>query len=106
MAIVASGSQVAVINTKHQLHMSTEAYTVALIVDASGMAIGDVLELFIDIACESAGSHLQAFYVVYAHNQADPAKVSVPIIAPYGFTCHLKQSAGTGRTYKWAVVTM
>lgn len=103
MEILASGSQAAVINTKHQLHTSSTANVVALIVDTYNMALGDALELYVDVACESGGTHRQAYYNVFSNNQADPAKISVPVVAPYGFTCHLKQIAGTGRTFKWVV---
>ncbi len=106
MQAITNGSQTATIGTKHQLYTSNLANTYALLVDTSSMNLGDVLELYIDVACESGGSHLQAYFVTYAHTQADPAKLSVPAIAPYGATFSLKQTAGTGRAFKWCVVVV
>ncbi len=106
MQAIANGAQTATISTKHQLFTSNAANTYALIVDTTNMVLGDKLELFIDVACEPSGTHLQAYYVTYAHSQADPAKVSVPALAPYGATFSLKQSAGTGRVFKWCVVAV
>jgi len=104
MNVVSSGTQTATISTKHQLFTTGLANTYALMVDTSNMAIGDVVELYVDVACKSAGTHRQAYLVVFAHVQADPAKLSVPVVAPYGATFHLKQSAGTGREFDWCVV--
>lgn len=103
MNVVTSGTQTATISTKHQLYTTNAANTYALIVETVNMVLGDVLELYIDIACESGGTHRQAYYVVFAHVQADTAKISVPVVAPYGATFHLKQTAGTGRAFKWCV---
>ena len=106
MAVLFSGSQTAVINTKHQLATSTSAATFVIKVDTGNMALGDELELTIDTAIESSGTHYQEVYAVYAHTQADRIKASIPIVAPYGYTCHLKQTAGTGRVFKWFVSSL
>lgn len=104
MNVVTSGTQTATLDTKHQLYTTNLANTYALIVDTTNMVLGDVLELFVDIACESGGTHRQAYNVVFAHVPADPAKISVPVVAPYGATFSLKQTAGTGRAFAWCVV--
>lgn len=106
MQSIANNTQTATIGTKHQLYTSNAANTYALLVDTSSMNLGDVLELYIDVACEPGGTHLQAYFVTYAHTQADPAKLSVPVLAPYGATFSLKQTAGTGRVFKWCVVAV
>ncbi len=109
MNIVSNGSQTANTasgGTKHQLYTTTLAGTYALLVDTQNQALGDTLELYVDVGCASGDSHQQALYVVYAHNQADPVKTSIPVIAPYGATFSLKQSTGTGRAFKWAVVAL
>lgn len=104
MDIISNGSQTATINTKHQLYTTNLTNTYALVVDTTNMALGDVLELYVDVACESGGTHRQAYYTTFAHPQSDPGKISVPVIAPYGATFSLKQTAGTGRVFKWCVV--
>lgn len=106
MGIIASGSQTAVINTKHELTASTSSATFVFAVDTANLALGDELELYVDIACESGGTRRQYLYNVFAHQQADPAKVSVPVSAPYGYACHLKQTAGTGRAFPWFVASL
>lgn len=105
MGVLSNGSQTATISTKHQLYTTNGDNVAVLIVDTNNMVLGDILELYIDVACESGGTHRQAYFSTYAHVQADPAKLSVPIVAPYGFTCHLKQTAGTGRVFKWVLAT-
>lgn len=103
MQTLSEGTQTATIGTKHQLYTTSLANTYALLVDTNNMAIGDVLELYIDIACKSGGTLRQAYFVTYAHTQADPAKTSVAVIAPAGATFSLKQTAGTGRAFDWSV---
>lgn len=104
MEIKATGSQTAVITTKHQLYTTTNIGTFVLAVDTTNLALGDVLELYADVGVYSGDAHVQAYFVTYAHNQADVGKLSVPVAAPYGATFHLKQTAGTGRAFKWSVV--
>lgn len=106
MNIVSSGSQTATIGTKHQLYSTSQINTYVLSVDTYNMALGDVVELTIDIVCEPSGSNRQAYYAVFSHNQADPAKQSIAVVAPYGATFSLKQTAGTGRVFKWCVVAV
>lgn len=103
MDIASTGTQTAVISTKHQLYTTSSIGTYVLVVDTSNMALGDILELYADIGCYSGDAHVQAYYVAYAHNQSDLAKLSVPVIAPYGVTFYLKQTEGTGRAFKWSV---
>lgn len=106
MNIVGTGTQSASISTKHQIYTTTIAGVFVLVVDATNMALGDILELYADVGCFSGDAHVQAYFVTYAHNQADPAKLSVPVTAPYGATFHLKQTAGTGRSFKWSVAAL
>ena len=104
MNIVSSGTQTSTIGTKHQLHTTNDANTYVLAVDTYNMNIADVVELYVDIALESGGEHRQAYDVVFAHNQGSPAKLSVPVVAPYGASFSLKQTSGTPRVFKWFVV--
>lgn len=106
MALVTSGSQTAVITTKHQLYTTSTDGVYALGVDTSAMVNGDVLELYAEADFESAGTNRQVLFATYAHVQADPGKVSIPVIAPFGVTFHLKQTAGTGRAFPWFVASV
>lgn len=106
MALVTSGTQTATISTKHQLYTTSTDGIYALGVDTSAMALGDVLEIYAEADFESAGTNRQVLFYTYAHVQADPGKVSIPVIAPFGVTFHLKQTAGTGRAFPWFVVSV
>jgi hypothetical protein len=101
--VVTSGTQAATLTTKHQLYTTASAGVYELLVDTTAMANGDVLELFIDAVYKSGGSSIQTHYATFAHVQSDPGKVSVPVVAPYGATFHLKQTLGTGRSYDWCI---
>lgn len=100
------GQQTATISTKHQLFTTTNAGTFVLIVDASNMALGDVMELFADAGAYPGDGHKQYLNPVFSHVQSDPCKMSIPVTAPYGVTFSLRQNAGTGRLYKWSVAAV
>lgn len=100
------GSQTAVINTEHTLATVTTAGTYVLVVDTNAMVAGDVLELRIKTKVRSGGTSRLAYSVIYAHTQADPQKYSVPVPANIEFVATLKQTAGTGRAFTWAVLSL
>lgn len=106
MNVISSGTQSATVTTKHSLHATTTAATYVLMVDCSAMVIGDFLDLSIDVAYDSGGTLRQTYSVTYAHGQSDPGKVSVPVVAPYGAEFFLKQTAGTSRSFPWALVAL
>lgn len=106
MNIVTGGTQTATVSTKHQLHTTTSLNTYSLMVDTTNMVNGDVLELYIDVLYKSGGTARQTYMISYAHGQSDPGKISVPALAPYGATFSLKQTAGTGRSFDWCVISM
>ncbi len=105
-SIASSGAQSAIIGTKHSLYATTGAGTYALMVDTANLSLGDTLELSVDVAFASGGTRRQTYHVPYSHVQSDPGKISVPVIAPYGAEFHLKQTAGTGRSFDWCVVSL
>lgn len=105
MNLITSGTQVATISTKHQLYTTETSGVYMVLVDTTAMANGDKLELFIDAKYKSGGSSIQTHYATFAHVQSDPGKVSVPVIAPYGATFSLKQTAGTGRSFDWCITS-
>lgn len=105
MIIATSGTQVATVGTKHQLHTTTENGVYELLVDATGIVNGDKLELYIEVRYKSGGALIQTHYATFSHKQSDPGKVSVPVVAPYGAAFHLKQTAGTARSFDWCITS-
>ena len=105
MDIAAIGTQTAVVGTKHQLFETTSSGVYMLMIDASNMANGDKIELFIEIALKSGGSLIQTHYATFAHAQADSGKQSVPVAAPFGARFHIKQTAGTARSFDWCITS-
>lgn len=108
VAIESSGTQTAVISTEHSLAAPTSAGVRALEVDTVNMVAGDILELRIKVAALSAGTQRVLYYQRYLDAQSadDLIKISVPIPSSQGATFTLKQTAGTGRNFPWAVLTL
>lgn len=105
MNVITSGTQVATLSTKHALYTTAASGVYMLMIDTTDMANGDKLELFIDAKYKSGGASIQTHYATFAHVQSDPGKVSVPVIAPYGATFSIKQTAGTGRSFDWCITS-
>ena len=105
MNVTTSGTQAATIGTKHQLYTTSTSGVYELLIDTTALANGDKLEIYIDAAYKSGGTHIQTHYATFAHAQADPGKVSVPVLAPYGATFSIKQVAGTGRSFDWCITS-
>lgn len=105
MNLITSGTQAATISTKHLLYTTETSGVYMVLVDTTAMANGDKLDLFIDAKYKSGGSSIQTHYATFAHVQSDPGKVSVPVVAPYGATFSLKQTAGAGRSFDWCITS-
>lgn len=106
ITVEASGTQTATISTEHTLAAVTTAAVLTLSVDANAMVNGDVLELRITRKVLSGGTERLLFYAVFSNIQSEPIKCSVPVIAPFGATFTLKQTAGTGRAFPWSVESL
>lgn len=104
MAVIANGTQASVVGSKHSLHTTSSNGVFALMVDTSAMVNGDKLEIYIDVGFVSGAAHIQTHYSIFAHAQDDPGKVSVPVVAPFGATFSIKQTAGTSRSFPWCIV--
>ncbi len=103
-----SGTQTATISTEHSLHTNSGAKTFVFIVDTVNMVEGDVLELRVYLMVLSGGTRRVAYLATYAHGQDEPIKISLPVPSPgqtNGFEASLKQTAGTGRSFPWSVVS-
>jgi len=105
MALTAetTGTQTATINTEHSLYTSTNAKSFMLLVDMSAMVNGDELELRAKAKVLSAGSRKQLDLAVFSHAQADPVAIFGPYPSAYDLEFTLKQTAGGGRAFDWAV---
>lgn len=106
MVVESSGTQTAVINTEHTLATPATANTRVLLVDTAAMLSGDILELRIKGSVLASGTVslilLQSFYDVVPDSHTQ----SPPVVLPQGGTFTLKQTAGTGRAFPWAVLTL
>ncbi len=101
----ASGTQTAVISTEHVLATIATAGAFQLLVDVNAMVDGDELELRIDMKVLTGSTARTVFFATYAHEQGVDANVviSPPIPSVYSIAFTLKQTAGTGRAYDWAI---
>lgn len=109
LTITASGTQSATVTTEHTLTTLTGAKTFTLHVDCNAMSHGsgtaDELELRIKANVLSAGTERVVYMATFVGAQDIPIKVSLPVPVPQTATVTLKQTAGTGRSFPWAITT-
>ncbi len=99
-----SGSQTATISTEHTLATVTTAAALALVVDLSALVAGDVVELRVYGKARSTDTERVLHRGTYGPSPlASPLVMSVPIMSPHHFKATLKQTAGTGRAFPWAI---
>jgi hypothetical protein len=111
VAAAGSGTQTATISTEHTLLDIAAAGVYTLHVDTVNMASGDTLELRVYQIVLTGGTRRVAYLGSFAGAQPtdDLIKISVPIaneLSDSGslrFT--LKQTAGTGRSFPWKVLS-
>lgn len=106
VTVESSGTQTATISTEHSLATPTGAKVYQLIVDLNNLANGDVLELRVKQKVLSAGTVREFLVGTYANVQTQKIAASIPVTAPQGAEFTLKQTAGTGRAFDWAVVSL
>ena len=106
IGVIASGTQSATISTEHSLATSTTGKTYVFVVNTVNMANGDELELRVKTKVLSGSTAQVAYYQSYAHVQSAPNKYSVPVPANQSIEVTLKQVAGTGRSYEWALLSL
>lgn len=106
LATADSGTQTATISTEHSLSTQTNAKTYVLQVDTINMALGDKLELRIKEKVLTGGTARVAYFARYVHVQAQPIKISIPCPSMFSLEATLKQTAGTGRNFDWALLTL
>lgn len=103
VAVNTSGSQTATVDTEHTLATVTDAGVYILVVDTAAMVAGDELELRIYGKARSSDTERVLRYASFAGPQGMPLKDCVPVVSPHSFKATLKQTAGTGRAFPWAI---
>lgn len=104
VSINTSGTQTAVIGTEHILATIATAGTYQLAVDLTNLTNSDTVELRVKVKALAASTSKQVFYAAYSNPQGDDViKLSPPTPSPTEFIVTLKQTAGTSRSFDWAV---
>lgn len=103
LSVAASGTQTAT-GSEDTLSTQTTSGIYVLVVDCSNMANGDVTELRLKVKTLAGSSSTLAYLAIYAHAQASPVKISVPVPATHQIVATLKQVAGTNRNYDWELM--
>lgn len=108
LSVLASGTQAATISTEHALASSSAAGTYILEVDLSAMLTGDTVELRVKGKTLSGGSVTTKVMETYYDAQGEPDKVvrSIPVADDLALSFTLKQTAGTGRSFSWKVLSL
>lgn len=103
--ILLSGSQIAVINTKHYLiSENTTNGTFVLQLNAQPVVNGDIIEIEILSRSSSTGPSQRAYYATYSHAQSSPVKYSVPVPSGFRYTATILQLQSiTGKTFDWVL---
>jgi len=105
-SLLASGTQTATITTEHTLATDTTNKVYVLKVDLAAMVNGDILELRLYSKILTGGTERLAYVAVYAHAQGVPAVYSPPLPEDISCKATLKQTAGTGRAFPWALLSV
>lgn len=106
MIVENSGTQTAVVGTEHTLASPTTAKTRVLVVDASALTAGEVLELRFKGAVLFSGAVQEDIVGSFTGVLTSPGTVSPPIPMPQGGSITLKQTSGTGRAFPWSIITL
>lgn len=103
----ASGTQTATVSTEHNLGSAiTTAGVYVLVVDTNALAGGDRLELRAKTKAKSGGTQRLAYVASYRNAQTTMIKYSVPVPVDTEVQFTLKQTAGTGRSFDWNILSV
>ena len=100
---MSSSSQTATIDTEHTLATVTAVGIYQLVVDVANLALGDTLELRVYGKARSTDTERLEQFVSIEHAQTIDLARLLPVISPHHVKFTLKQTAGTGRAFPWAV---
>jgi hypothetical protein len=103
---VASGSQVCAISTTNTLSTQTAVGVYILVVDLTPMAAGDQLQLALNTKAKSGSASVSSYAVTYANAQSTPNVYSTPVPVTDQIVAQMTQTAGTGRTFDWNLLTL
>ncbi|MGQ0669344.1 MAG: hypothetical protein ACT4PO_06690 [Actinomycetota bacterium] len=102
----ASGTQAATVGTEHFVGTDPEATdgVFQFVVDVSVLALADKLEIRVyeaGLSTDVASQQVQMWPL--NHAQVDDLWVSPGMVLLHRWRFSLKQTAGTGRSYKWSI---
>jgi len=104
---VQSGTQAATVSTRHQLGTTvTAAGVYQLKVDTNAMATGDSVTLEVEAKTASGSTRRVKERMYLAGVQSTPVIESLPHAEPVEVAFFLTQTAGTGRSFDWAIVAL
>lgn len=103
---VDNGTQTASISTEHTLSTRTSARTYVLLVDLSNLAVGDTVEIRAKVKVLTGSTARQAYVETFTGDQVDDVFISIPIPTAHSCAFTLKQTAGTGRSFDWSVLSL
>lgn len=103
LTIHSEGSQSATISTEHTLATVTDAGVYVLVVDLANLTLGDAVTLRLKTKLTSGDSSQLAFVARYSQPQATLNAYSPPVPSPIEIVATLQQTAGTGRSFIWAL---
>ena len=101
-----SGTQLASIGNEVTVVGMTAANNYVFVVNATVLANGDVVEF--RVKTQVASMIGEAYVGAYAHVQATPIVVSipVPVAANQAIQATIKQTAGTARSFPWELKSL
>lgn len=102
--VIDSGAQAATISTEHTLATITTNGTFLPTVDIAAMVAGDVVVFRVYGKARSTDTERLLHRGTYGPVKAGIDLIqSLPIVSPHHMRVTLQQTAGTGRTYPWAI---
>lgn len=106
IAVVASGTQAASIGTEHSLATSTTGKTYVLAVNLQNLVNGDEVEIILYSKVLSGSTKQVVRRATFSNVPSEPNVYSEPIPANQYIEAALKQTAGTGRNFEWALLSL
>lgn len=112
IAVVASGTQTAVIGTEHTLYSGTPNKTCVLVVDCVNLVnwvspqAPDVVELRLYTKVLAGGAEGLAYIATYVGVQSTKIKYSVPVPANIYIKATLKQVSRVAVDFPWSLLSI
>jgi hypothetical protein len=104
VSVKTSNAQTATISTEHTLATVTDPAVYQLAVDLSALVAGDVVELRVYGKARTGDTERVVYRSTYGPvAPSAPLVLSPPIVSPHHLKATLKQIAGTGRSFPWAI---